>query len=953
MSFLIQKIKKRRCEMLNYDEISLMAFSSSEVVKSWKESVIEKERLMEQILDVTKHINTTRQDLYERNAHTDVYDRSVADAYERVSAVDTYDADTDTYTNVSAIDRYSRSTDRYTNIPQADRYTKIAHQNRYMRNGHTDAYTQMGLVDRYSRQAHVDSYIRVAHVNTYTRVAEEDTYTRIPHRDSYSRRAYRNSYTNRAGYTYYTNGYSRANSYYRVNRRDRYDKDTGSRYTVMANIRHYNGRSGGTYKQGHYGQWGGAYNAYSQYTQHRQYSNVSHRNSYNKRDSYGAYYYRYAYRQSYDNVAHRNVYRNDAKVNDYNQVPGQNIYARTDKLNEYGKTLAVDTYERSGVRDIYENIESNDLYGRTDAADRYDKNASHSDSYDRSADHTNTYSEVAANDRHTNTAEANYGFDHENYIPTAPELYNIDGKVISDELEVRMISYDKNNDGYGSQDDDSKDIYYIVKIRKLQNLDGTGEPSEWVTLQDGAMLEDFNVDLEKFSNGIYEISSQAFNKPRTENGVTKEYVSDEKFYTFTIDNDEHGSDITIFNDDEFREYIFGLETYSNRIEVVKKYAESTLYQNSTEQAGLFLEIDLKDTNIDSYHKVKAGLIKNETVIASGYDVIFEEGSDGKQKSGDKTGVVFIPIDDMTDLESYEGVNITLDVEEFKDPEFTKPRGTSERVMGVNEVGTILFIDVDSKRPQITMTSPSSKTVATQVVNMYFTDVQYSDGNVPPTYSEKDLKGTFYQVVKSGTKPKDDGWEEIKTSYGTGTIKLAKTGTWDVYAKAVDRAGNETVLNKNGYKIDNPGATLDVPSQVFQNTEFEVIGNVYNSDTVREVEFWIQDHGNSAIDTSAVVADDGSYEYSVDLVAGKDIPIGTHIVFMKVTYYDYSTKTISKQIEVIDLPVIDTPDGPRFIDEDNIDSLPEDSKWVTDPKYRLILQRSLNNSNPAEFIIKKK
>jgi hypothetical protein len=141
---------------------------------------------------------------------------------------------------------------------------------------------------------------------------------------------------------------------------------------------------------------------------------------------------------------------------------------------------------------------------------------------------------VAVTDTYTKSASYSKGFDHENYIPSAPEVYNIEGKVITGTLEVRLASYDKNEDGYGSQDQNSIDIYYNVKIRKVQDLMGNEVSEEWTVLEEGSTTMDFDVDMTDYTNGIYELSTQAYNLPRTENGITKTYVSDENITTFTV-----------------------------------------------------------------------------------------------------------------------------------------------------------------------------------------------------------------------------------------------------------------------------------------------------------------------------------------------------------------------------------------------------------------------------------
>ena len=839
--------------LFNTDTIALMAFASEDVVNQWRAQVIEAERNKDQVLDVTGYTRVAHRDTYTRIPHQDTYSRTASsDIYSQSAARDTYTrvAHTDTYTRTAARDTYTRvaHTDTYTRTAARDSYSRVDARDTYTRVAHTNTYSRVAHTNTYSRVAHTDSYSRTAHRDSYSRSAHADSYSRAAHRDSYSRTAARNSYSRRSGY-----------------------------YGVT-------GRRSG-YRWGN----GTGYSAYVQHSKTDRYTRSAHRDSYTRsahRDSYSRTahrdsYSRTAHRDSYSKTAARDSYSQTAARDTYSQTVARDTYSRVAHTNTYSRATAADTYSRTDARDTYSRVAASDTYSRTDARDTYTRTA-HTDTYSRGAA-LDTYSRVPAQDTYSRVNEVHTGFDHENYIPSTPEFYDLDGKVISDELEIRLASYDKNADGFGSQDFASIDIYYDVQIRQVQDVQGNAKVTEWVTLQHGSMTEDFDVSLSGYEDGMYEVRSIAYNQPRTENGVTKTYVSGEKIATFMIINGEAGQDLTILNAPEFQDYIYGIDTYVNRSDEIKKYVDSIIYEKSENQKGLFLEINLEDEDVNSYHKTKAALEVNGTLITDKYNVVYETNNDGTPKSGDKIGVVFIPLADMLDNGAFEDVKIHLETEEYSDPGFTKKRGDTSTQYGINQARDVVYIDVDGENPTAIVSDPPSQKVLSHNVAIAYSDVGLG------------LRKKEYQI---------NGGDWIEASSAAESISLTDPGEYVIRARATDKAGNVVTSAAKTFTISSAEQQLTVPETIYQGESFYAIGDIETNMDIIETKFWIQDSvdketGNLVSEEPSSTPGRTNSQYSALIETAADIPLGTHVVYMTVVYEDGIQRTISQTITVVE------------------------------------------------------
>ena len=750
----------------------------------------------------------------------------------------------DIHTNIGHTDRYSQSAaaDIYSNIAARDVYSRTAHVDTYSRTATRDIYTQVAARDTYSQVAARDTYSqtaardrysRMAHSNSYSRAARRDSYSRTAHRNSYSRAAHRNSYSRRA----HTDRYSR--------RRNNPGYTRAGRYARYNDGAHKNSAARNRYKRS------ARRNSYSRTAHRDSYSRAAHRNSYSRR----------AHVDTYSRVAHRNT---------YTRVAHTDSYARATHTNTYSQQTAVDRYTETAERDQYGRIAHKDAYSRGVAVD--------------------TYSRIAPKDEYARSIAIDQGFDHENYIPSAPEFYNLDGQVISDDLEVRLASYDKNGDGFGTQDNESIDIYYNVEIRQVQNIFGEPVEDEWHTLAKNSMTMDFDIALEEYEDGIYEIRSIAYNQPRTEKGVTKEYVSNETIATFTIMDGGAGQDLTILNAPEFQDYIYGIDTYVNTSDEIKKYVDSIIYEKSDNQRGLFLEIKLEDVDTSTYHKTKASLEIGGEAITDQYDVIYETNDDGTPKTGSKIGLVFIPLEDMLDDGCYEDVNIRLETDEFRDPGFTKQKGTTNSQYGLNEARDIVYVDVDGENPTATVSDPSPKKTLEDSATFAFSDVGLG------------LRNKEYQIIKDGD-PDTAEWHPAESE--AFTVDFTEPGKYQVTARAVDKAGNTHATQPKTFVVNYVDQEISTPKKVTQGGTFIVQGNIDADIDVRATEFWIQDYTSKKVGAqteltiNAETGRDNSV-YQAALTTPNDIPLGEHVVFMKVTYEDGITKTVSTRIEVVEL-----------------------------------------------------
>lgn len=488
---------------------------------------------------------------------------------------------------------------------------------------------------------------------------------------------------------------------------------------------------------------------------------------------------------------------------------------------------------------------------------------------------------------HTDT-----GFDHTNYIPSIPELYKIDGEVKKSEvLSFNIASYDKNSDGEGSTDDDSITILYTLKVRRVMDLMENDVEEDWTVLLDKSTSSDVDFDMREKPEGIYEVYAQTHNAPKSGKGITKQYNSEVKQAFFTLCNNNI-PEITVLNANEFGYYAYGLDGAMSPAKVFKDYVADILYQHGAEdqQKGLFIEFTLTDEDPNEYHEVDVRLeLPDKTAIAERVPAVLELDSDGiSPKAGDVSGVVFLPLEEMLDKGTIEEARVAFFLTDYTDKAMSVPKSSTVKTKLLDELDNYVYVSLDDNYPEINITSADSSWVTSKLVNITFSD------------SGLGLLSTYIQRVASGSAIDEAGWLEMspdEREYAALTIQ--EQGEWDIYAKAVDRAGNTTTGSSLGFMVSPIELTFTAPSMGFYGYDAIFTAEVYSKVECTKVEFWIQNYTSTVTGTFKGREDDTSTFQWVKRITNA-IPEGVHVVFCKVYMADGTTKTVSKPIEILDV-----------------------------------------------------
>lgn len=416
----------------------------------------------------------------------------------------------------------------------------------------------------------------------------------------------------------------------------------------------------------------------------------------------------------------------------------------------------------------------------------------HWDKYNQNHDNAHDNDPHDNHDDHDDTgSNSNFGFNHDNFIPYKPGISIDNDAQLRGIIDMFLFSYDKNNDGYGTQDSISKTVKYYMKIRKIRNLDGSNSASEWHTLVNGTTSEQItfntidplgqgNTDPKK-TEGIYEIECYSYNDTISKNGVTKNYVSPTKNVIFTIRQNNEPV-ITIENDNEFINFSFGQDGAVNSNNIFTSYIDG-LYKDaaSNQKEGIFIKFKLHDEDTTNYHKGTVYLKKDDVLLTNEYSITFT-GS-----STDKVGVAFIPKEDYMNDGALTNVDVVVDVKDYMDASFTTEAGGHIVQNKVSSTGASMVINVDNNYPGIVITSPSDKWVQNQIVH-----INVSDSN------GLGIRSKEYQVVSKGQVCQDTSW--VSATNDSFDIYLSNEGEYNIFVKTTDKAGNMTIKKSEIFKI---------------------------------------------------------------------------------------------------------------------------------------------------------
>lgn len=458
-------------------------------------------------------------------------------------------------------------------------------------------------------------------------------------------------------------------------------------------------------------------------------------------------------------------------------------------------------------------------HGHSNTIPHNNTNASHNNNgkHSQFTPHTDVKSSHS-NTGHTNNvphvnvdSHNNVGFNHQNYIPSKPRIFNIEeNKELTGMVKIGLFSYDKNSDGHGSQDKDSQDVLYTLRIRRVKNLNGSANVSNWTTLLNQSAIDTFELNtLNPLNNGnldytqaegYYEIKAVATNKSKAENGVTKTYVSDAQTVEVKIVHNNRPS-VEVLNGGEFVGFTFGESGALNPSDEFKSY-ESKLYSRADESQiqGLFVNLKIKDKDKTQWQQGVVYLEQSgQKIVGTEAQIVWENGQTKIQSGGqEKEGYVFLDKDKLLQVGTRTDVNVVVKIEDYFDPGLKFKTAETVHIHKISESNPeLMLVNIDAVAPYVEL----SKNGSEKYEKTHSIDINASD----------DLSGVdkvYYQWTKGTESYKDSEWIEIDHSTKVST-PLNQSGDYYLNVKAIDRLGNTGVSQSGRFRIDNTAPILDI------------------------------------------------------------------------------------------------------------------------------------------------
>ncbi|MGH2331161.1 hypothetical protein [Thermoanaerobacter mathranii] len=513
----------------------------------------------------------------------------------------------------------------------------------------------------------------------------------------------------------------------------------------------------------------------------------------------------------YGSGQHTNEHHNDWKHIDNGQRSGH--YNK--HVNIPGHTNGYWHSDKYGQDNYHTNTwgRHTNYYPHTNDYDHTNRPSTHSDT----TKHTNTTPHTNQTQHADYTTHTDVGFDHDNYVPSSPAFYVPYTRLKGDAI-IGLYSYDKNTDGYGTQNARSKTVYYDLYIRKVKDIDGTPNVSQWVPLltnqiqdQDGAVTYTLNtIDPLKVGNtkvgaydGYYEIKAVARNQSL--NGVT--FESPEKVLTVLIQQNAP-PEITVQNGAEFINFIFGFNGALTTANVYKPYG--SLYADGnipvhtdaagqshtdavisqTAQSGILVKFTMLDTDNPNWQKGQIYLIDENGVPVAGTvkDIVWENGNTVISSNGTpKVGYGYIPKENYTALnKSMKNMKVVIKVQDYTDAQCTNPAGAAVIQTTVSQQDpTQMIVHLDLTSPQAALVSITKQNDKSKVVNYKFVD-DFPD--IQKGIKNGGIKEAKYALAKTTVRPQD--WIPVSNPDFAQTV-ISEEGIWYLHYYASDMLLNET------------------------------------------------------------------------------------------------------------------------------------------------------------------
>jgi hypothetical protein len=487
-------------------------------------------------------------------------------------------------------------------------------------------------------------------------------------------------------------------------------------------------------------------------------------------------------------------------------------------------------------------------HNNTSAIDKKEPSSSHTDR----SPHTNNY-----------TTHSNTGFDHVNYVPSSPAIFNESlqkGIPLRDTAAIQLVSIDNNlQRGQGTQDAQSRDIYFSVELRKVSSFDGTTVSSadaDWhyvggytqsplkggnavthtalpVQQADSSGKAAFSINTRnpfnkpganaKAEEGVYQLRLVAWNTYRTGNGVTKYYVSATRYEDVEF-RQNFIPEVSLTNELNVLNVVFselGVKTSEPRY---RPYAEG-IYSNAyatanDETEGIFVRFSMRDQDPagSQWQKATATLNRSDGTAIKTVDVFFSEttskGTTVVQSDGAwKTGYAYFDKSVFPLGVDLAGCTVTISVSDYLNLACTEAVGTYALHSTT--------LDIDTKIPAIAnFTQTAGLNTSTVKPGVGIENTVYAMRfklRAVDSHPNTKLRTVQYAITNSAATPATMVPVMVDAAGYFTPPPITANGTYYVHVYAQDYAGNEHTavygpytrfFEPELYDPNNPGGPAD-------------------------------------------------------------------------------------------------------------------------------------------------
>lgn len=435
------------------------------------------------------------------------------------------------------------------------------------------------------------------------------------------------------------------------------------------------------------------------------------------------------------------------------------------------------------------------------------------------------------------------------YTPVKPVAYELDGKIVSDLLEIHIAADNKEMNGR---------VNHIIGIRMLQKLSGEVIEKGWAFLKDDNRT-DYIIPLQSYENGIYEILIHSYYEGEKD-GSPFRYYSEPSVYCITLFKKQN---VSITHMTDYGSSVFEYGHIPFMQEDIKTYLNHIVDNEMVKvEKGMLLELGIMHSFEGLYHKVKASLVIDGVDQQIEREIIFPLDKDGNQISGNKSGVVIIP----ADLSGTEDITVKIQFEEYSDKDFQNEIDSVIEVLELSSFKQAVYLDFSEKKPSIYFSQKKEGRLCSDVVNIYFKDVQ------------DDKHRTYIRVNEEDS---ENDWTEINSAHHQ--VILDKKGTFTIQAMVSDREGCVLAFKEDTRVIqEKVKAVISHEEKAIRGGKLSICSKVETELKIECVELMHKETGNLILLKEAAPGD----YHGIYLIPEK-VPTGTHILIATFTLSDGS------------------------------------------------------------------